>query len=176
MSRIIWPVIAILGLVGCIEASDTTGEDNTDTGTDTGARERITEAAYSRLCDEARELLVSQYSGNYYVQALCTAAAVEENTDAQSCGSDAQACIENPPAEIQAQIDSILAQADCSVINIAPSECDSPLNRLSACLDALDAEVASIQYTLTCAAAGSELDGWDIIDWPEECEQLESEC
>ena len=160
--------MATLAVGGCKDA--TGGDGDGDLG------ERLTRAAYERACDEARDFLVGQYSGSYFVQALCTALAVEGNTDAQECGADLDDCINNPPPEIQAGIDAILAQAGCGAFSINPSDCDTTLGALEACLGALESEVSSIQYTLTCAAAGETLDGWDIVSFPSECSSLEADC
>lgn len=136
---------------------------------------KITAAAYDRACVEARDFLESQYSGNYFIQALCTAAAVEGNSDAESCGEELDDCINNPPPEIQSGIDSIVGQAGCSLIEINTLSCSSTLGEIKACLEAIDEEVSSLQYTLTCAAAGQMLDGWNIIELPSACE-FASDC
>jgi hypothetical protein len=151
----------------CLSGCDT---DSTD-----DPQERITAAAYSRACSEARDLLESQYSGSYFVQALCTAAAVENNTDAVECGMDLDECINNPPASIQSGIDAILSQGGCSLIDINTSTCSSTLGQIQDCLSAIDAEISSLQYTLTCAAAGQTLDNWDVVEVPSAC-QFETDC
>ena len=51
--------------------------------------ERITAAAYSKACEEAEDFLVSRYSGDYFVQALCAATAQNWN----SCSTVTHICI-----------------------------------------------------------------------------------
>ena len=147
----------------------------TDVDVDDSTKERITQAAYARACSEARDLLESQYSGDYFVQALCMASAVEGTSDAVTCGEELDSCINNPPAVIQEGIDSILSRAGCSLLQVDTSTCSSTLGEIKACLDAIDDEVSSLQYTLTCAAAGQSLDDWDVLSLPSEC-QLSSDC
>jgi hypothetical protein len=134
-----------------------------------GLDERITQTAYAQACSEAEDFLVSQYSDDYFVQALCTARAVEGNLDAAACADDLDACINTPPAEIQQGIDAILGQAGCDAFSLDPSTCSSTVGELKACLDALSDEVSSLQYTLTCAAAGQTLEGWDVVELPVAC-------
>ena len=154
----------VLVLVAC---GDDSGNGSTT--------ERITQAAYDQACSKAEEFLVSRYSGDYFVQALCTAAAVEGTTDAESCGQQLDDCINTPPPEIQAGIDAILAQGGCSLLSVNTATCSSTLGEIKACLDAIDGEVSSLKYTLTCAAAGQTLDDWDLLSLPSEC-QLDSGC
>jgi hypothetical protein len=165
-------LVFLLALPACDGADDSGG--SADGGTST--TDRITQAAYNEACSQAEDFLVSQYSGSYFVQALCTAQAVENNTDAAACGQEIDDCINTPPPQIQAGIDSLLGQAACAVIDINPGACSSPLSKLRDCLSALEAELTSVQYTLTCAAVGQTLDGWDIVDFPSECVALESDC
>jgi hypothetical protein len=146
--------------------------DESDNGS---AKERITQAAYDQACSEAEDFLVSRYSGDYFVQALCTAAAVEGTTDAQACGQQLDDCINMPPPEIQAGIDAILAQGGCGLLSVNTATCSSTLGEIKACLDAIDGEVSSLKYTLTCAAAGQSLDDWDLVSLPSEC-QFDSSC
>ena len=157
-------VYAALLLVAC-------GSDS-DNGS---ATERITQVAYQQACSEAEDFLVSRYSGDYFVQALCTAAAVEGTSDAQTCGQQLDDCINSPPPEIQAGIDAILDQGGCSLLSVNTATCSSTLGEIKACLDAIDGEVSSVKYTLTCAAAGQTLDDWDLVSVPSEC-QFASDC
>jgi len=147
-------------------------------GSDDGSSrsEELTQAAYEQACASAEGFLLDQYGGSYYVQALCTAAAVESTSDAASCGDELQACLDNPPASIQAGIDAILGQAGCDALAIDPNACRSTVGRLKDCLDALEDAVANVEYTLTCAAAGQTLESWDIVELPSECQLLESDC
>ena len=158
-------VIVVFSLIACA-CGDGEGDD---------LQERITEAAYERACEEARNLLISQYSGDYFVQALCTAEAVEGTTNAAACGNELDACINNPPAEVRAGIDRILNQAGCNLLEVDTATCSSTLGEVKACLEAIDDEVAGLQYTLTCAAAGQTLDDWDIVELPASC-GLASDC
>lgn len=148
--------VALL-LIGC---GDTTVDES---------KERITQAAYERACEEADDFLTARYSGDYFVQALCLADAVETTSDATSCGEQLDTCINSPPPEIQQGIDNILSQAGCTLLNVDTSSCSSTLGDIRACLDAIDEEVMGLQYTLTCAAAGQSLDDWDVLDLPESC-------
>ena len=147
---------------------------NSDTDLD-DPQAKITAAAYAQACEEARDFLVSRYSGDYFVQALCTVAAVEGNSDAISCSEELDDCINNPPMAIQSGIDSILDQAGCSLLDVDTSTCSSTLGQIRDCLEAIDEEVSSLQYTLTCAAAGQTLEGWDIVELPSVCE-FASDC
>jgi hypothetical protein len=158
-------LIALVALAGCPEDGAT---NNT--------RERITQAAYNQVCSMAEEFLVSQYSGNYYVQALCTAHAVENSDSAEMCGNTLDNCINNPPPEVQSGIDGILAQGGCGAINIEVASCTSTVRALEDCLDALSDELSSLEYTLTCASFGQDLDGWNLVELPEKCRSLESDC
>ena len=74
-----------------------------DESDNSSTTDRITQAAYAQACNEAEDFLVSRYSGDYFVQALCTAAAVEGTTDAQTCGEQLDECINTPPPEIHEQ-------------------------------------------------------------------------
>ncbi|MBL4632798.1 MAG: hypothetical protein JKY56_02945 [Kofleriaceae bacterium] len=139
------------------------------------SKERITQAAYERACQEADDFLTARYSGDYFVQALCLAEAVETTGDATSCGAQLDSCINNPPPEIQAGIDGILSQAGCNLLNVDTSVCSSTLGDIRACLEAIDEEVMSLRYTLSCAAAGQSLEDWDVLSLPESC-RFESDC
>ncbi len=133
------------------------------------SKEKITQAAYERVCQEADDFLTARYSGDYFVQALCLAEAVENSGDASSCGAQLDSCINNPPPEIQTGIDGILSQAGCNLLDINTSVCSSTLGEIRACLEAIDEEVMGLRYTLSCAAAGQSLEGWDVLSLPDNC-------
>lgn len=165
MKTTLTAIFALASLVACGDGDDGASRS-----------ERLTQAAYEQACASAESFLLDQYGGSYYVQALCTAAAVESTSDAASCGDELQACLDDPPAAIQAGVDAILTQAGCDALAIDPSACSSTVGRLKDCLDALEGAVANVEYTLTCAAAGQTLESWDIVEFPAECQLLESDC
>ncbi len=133
------------------------------------AKERITQAAYELACDEAQDFLESRYSGDYFVQALCTASAVESTDTAQACTASLDRCLNMPPAAIAEGIESILSRAGCNLLVVDTSTCSSTLGEIKACLDAIDQEVSELKYTLTCTAAGQKMAGWDNLELPAAC-------
>jgi hypothetical protein len=131
----------------------------------------------NRICSTFEGWVRDQYSSSSLVEAVCTAQAIESTETAGDCADAVQECLDSPPAQAEALLDSILAQAGCSAIAVTAEGCASTVGKLEACLDALGDELDNVQLTLTCAAAGQPLDdGWYEIPLPAACAELQSDC
>jgi len=138
--------------------------------------EEIGAAGYRRICDSFADYMRDQYSSSHLVQAACLADAVSHGNTTNECSEALEGCIETPPPEVEATIDGILVQAGCGVVDIEPAACDSTVGALKSCLDALQSEISSIKYSLTCAAVGQTDVGWDVVMLPNACLNLSSDC
>ncbi len=139
--------------------------------------DRLGAAGYQRLCGAFDDFVRDQYRSSYLVQAACTAHALQTTQSATDCGAAVDACLDDLPAPVEAQLAQILAQADCSAVGVSTTGCSSPVSRLTDCLDALGTEVDKIQFSLTCAAVGSPVpENWWRISPPAECSALAESC
>jgi hypothetical protein len=131
----------------------------------------------TRVCAAFEDYMLDQWRDSYLVEAVCLAQAIMDNTDADACSDDAQACIETPPAEVRNAVDTILAQATCARIDVTAGGCERSVGDLVECLDDLETEIAALRLTAACAAAGQEVDPtWSLIDVPSSCRDLAEDC
>jgi hypothetical protein len=161
---------------GCGESQDVVDKfpDDIDTSL---TLDDIGEAGLNKICSTFEGWVLDQYSSTYWVQATCMAAAVDNNEDAGSCGDELQACLDDPPPEVEALIDSIQSQAGCSAIAVEATGCSATVGQVEDCLDALGAALDNVKFTLTCAAAGETLDpDWWVISIPSACTSIEAGC
>ena len=134
-------------------------------------------AGYARLCNAFDDYVHDQYRSSYLVQAACTAHALETTADASACGEAVDACLDTLPPVVDQQLDSILAQASCTMVPIDPSACPSTVAALKGCLDALGEQLDQIELSLTCAAFGSPVPAnWWRISLPAACTALTDAC
>ena len=139
--------------------------------------ERAGDSAYRRVCSSFENYVLDIYRTSYLVEAVCTADAIATTEDAASCGDAIDTCKNTPPAEVTAAVDTILAQAGCSAVELTLPGCLAKVSDLAACLTDLEDEVKDLRFDLTCAAAGQPLDeSWWRIPLPESCAQLDQEC
>jgi hypothetical protein len=163
--------------LAALSARDATGRDRFPGDvSDSLTLDEIGRSGYDRLCAQFESYLEDQYSGSHLVQAACLAFAIETSADAESCGDAVTACLDEPPPQVRVAIDGILGRAGCTASPIEPEGCRSTVGALKACLDALENEIESVTYSLTCAAFGQSDLGWDVIDVPPACEALRSAC
>jgi hypothetical protein len=139
--------------------------------------DRAGDAAVAKVCSAFEDFLYDQYRGSLLVEVACTARGIEQTTDSAACGDFVQDCIDNPPAEVDSTVSSILAQSGCSAVMYESMGCSKTISDLKACLDAIDAEVASLKYDVVCAAAGQPLPPNALtIETPAVCLEIENEC
>lgn len=136
------------------------------------------DAAAAKVCSAFEDYLLDQYRGSLFVRVACTALGVENTETAAACGDYVDDCINNPPAEVQSAVASIVASAGCSAVaDYASSGCSKTISDLRACLDAVEREVTELEYTITCALAGQSLPPGSLtIDQPAECASIENAC
>lgn len=135
------------------------------------------DAAAAKVCDAFEDYLLDQYRGSLFVEVACTALGIEQSETAAACGDFVDACINDPPAEVQTLVATIVAGVGCDAIEYASSGCGKTLSDLRACLDAASREVTELRYTITCGLAGQPLPpGALTIDQPPECTSLELAC
>ncbi len=131
----------------------------------------------NKICNTFEDWVRDMYSGSLFVQAACTAAAVDSTDTAEACGDELQSCLDSPPPEVESLITSIRDQAGCSTISVEATGCSATVGQIEACLDDLAAAVDNVQFTLTCAAAGQPIDdNWWVIDIPASCSDIETSC
>ena len=169
-------VAVVLG-AGCGEPGGSSTDWVPDDLTSGQTVDEIGDAGYARLCSAFDEWAHDQYRSSYLIQAVCTAKGIENTETASACGDYVQECIDSPPAEAEALLDQILAQAGCTAVAVEPTGCAATVGQVQDCLDGLGAEVEAIEFTLTCAAAGQTLDpGWWMITPPAVCGEIASLC
>ncbi len=136
------------------------------------------DAAAAKVCSAFEDYLLDQYRGSLFVRIACTALGVEHSETAAACGDYVDDCINNPPAEVQSAVASIVASAGCSAVaDYESSGCSKTISDLRACLDAVEREVTELEYTITCALAGQPLPPGSLtIDQPAECASIENAC
>jgi hypothetical protein len=134
-------------------------------------------AAAAKVCDAFEDYLLDQYRDSLFVEVACTALGIEQTETAAACGDFVSDCIDNPPAQVQAVVSTIVSGVGCDGIDYQSSGCGKTLSDLRACLDAASAEVTELRYTITCALAGQSLpEGSLTIETPAECTSLELAC
>src|SRR5687767_7957685 len=108
------------------------------------------------------------YRSNRLIQAACTAEALETSADAVACGAAVDDCLNELPPVVETQLQMILDQAGCPALGIEQAGCTSPVSALTDCLDALGAQLETVDLALTCAAFGSPVPpDWWMIETPE---------
>lgn len=139
--------------------------------------DRLGSAGYAKLCSAFDDYVHDQYRSNYLIKAACTAHALQTTDNATACGAAVDACLDDLPAPVEAQLEQILAQADCTAVSASPGGCSSPVSALTGCLDALGSQLDQIQFSLTCAAFGSPVPAdWWRIRPPAACTALAESC
>jgi hypothetical protein len=171
------PYLALLVLVAC-GSSRSSVEDWVPPDIDTDQTvDRLGAAGFAKLCGAFEDYVRDTYRSNRLIQAACTAEALQTTTDAISCGESVDACLDALPPVVESQLQQVLAQAGCSALGIAQGGCASKVSALTACLDALGAQLDTVELALTCAAFGSPVpDDWWMIDPPAECTAIASSC
>lgn len=141
------------------------------------ALEQLGDAGYARVCSAFEDYVREQYRDSHLVQAVCLAHGVQTASDAVTCGETVTACTETMPPAAEAVLDSLLAQGQCSFIEIEPTGCQATVKQLSACLDAVEGKISSVKFGLTCAAVGEPVpQDWWKIPMPGECAALRTLC
>lgn len=143
----------------------------------TDALEHVGDKAYSMVCDQFASHVHGLYSSQLLVQAACTAHAVTSTGNAIECEQATESCLDTLPPPVEAQLESILAQASCEHAGIQRAGCPAPLSALIACLDELSGELDKIEMTATCAAFGSKppANWWHVVQ-PAACVDLATRC
>lgn len=139
--------------------------------------DRIGAAGYAKLCSAFENYVRDRYRSDRLLQAACTANALQTTTDAVSCGTAVDMCLDMLPPAVEMQLQRILAQASCSMVAVQPSGCQSTVSQMKTCLDALGTQVDRIMLSLTCAAFGSPVPAdWWMIQPPAACDTIASQC
>lgn len=108
---------------------------------------------------------------------MCLAHAVQTASDAVSCGETVTACTETLPPVAESVLNQILAQGNCSFIEVEPTGCQATVAQLGACLDAVEQRISSVKFGLTCAAVGETVpQDWWKIPTPPECAAIKALC
>jgi hypothetical protein len=164
------PHLALLVVVAC-GGSTPDVEDWVPDDIDTGQTvDRLGAAGFAKVCGAFEDYVRDTYRSNRLVQAACTAEALQSSADAVACGTAVDACLNELPPVVEAQLEMILDQAGCTALGIDQAGCSSPVSVLTGCLDALGAQLDTIEFSLTCAAFGSPVpEDWWMIEPPEEC-------
>jgi len=137
----------------------------------------IGQSGLNKICNTFEDWVRDMYSSSLFVQAACTASAIESTETASDCGDELQSCLDNPPSEVESLITTIRDQAGCGSLSVEATGCSATVGQIQDCLDALGDELDNIQFTLTCAAAGQTLDdGWWVIETPAACSSIETSC
>jgi hypothetical protein len=132
--------------------------------------DRLGAAGFARVCTAFDDYVRDTYRSNVLIQAACTAHAVETTADAVACGATLESCLDTLPPVVEEELDAILDQAGCTALGVEPTGCSSTVSAFTDCLDALGAQLDTIELSLTCAAAGSPVpEDWYLIEAPEEC-------
>lgn len=139
--------------------------------------DRLGAAGYARLCSAFDGYVRDTYRSNTLIRAACTAHALETTPDAAACGAALDACLDDLPPVVEDQLASILAQADCSAVDLMQNGCSSPVSALTTCLDDLGTQLDQIELSVTCAAFGSPVPpSWWRISPPASCSSLGASC
>jgi len=176
-AMIVIRLLLVCALVACGDDDGGGGDWVPDDIDRDATLDAVGEAGYQRLCSAARDYALDQYRSSYLVEAVCTAIAIETTTTATECGDAITECIQNPPPAAVAQLDTILAQASCSTVDVEPAGCAATVSQLKECYDQLGVEVEELRFNLECQVAGQPVDdSWWRIDVPTSCSTLENMC
>lgn len=139
--------------------------------------DRLGAAGFGKLCGAFDEYVRDMYRSNRLIQAACTAEALQTTANATECGAAVDACLNDLPPVVETQLDQILDQAGCPALGIEQAGCTSTVSALTGCLDALGAQLDTVELSLTCAAFGSPVPAdWWMIEPPEECYAIVRGC
>lgn len=170
-------LLVCIGASACGEGSSDVSDrfpDDIDTGL---TLDDLGDSAFNRLCSTFESWVRDQYASSPLAEAVCTHHAIENTETASECADSIQDCLDNPPPEAQALLNTVLTQAGCSAISVTREGCAATVGQIEDCLDALSAALDNLQLTLSCAAAGQTLDpGWYDISTPSACTAIESLC
>ncbi len=134
-------------------------------------------AGAAKVCDAFEAYLYDQYRESLFVRVACTALGIENTTDAAACGDYVSDCIENPPPQVDTMITTLVDGVGCGGLAYQSSGCSATISQLRACLDAADAEVQELRYSLECNLAGQPIPpGGLMIDTPASCATIENQC
>jgi hypothetical protein len=137
----------------------------------------IGDAGLGQVCSAFSDFVHDQYRSSYLVQAVCTAHAIRTTTDAIACADAVDACLDELPPAVDAELDAILDQASCPALGVEAEGCPSRVSMLKTCLDDLGASIERLQFTLTCAAAGQPVpENWSELVIPASCMALQDGC
>ena len=133
--------------------------------------------AVGRVCDAFADWVYDQYRDSLAVEIACTASGIEQSADAAACGAFVRDCIDDPPAEVAAAADALIAAVGCGAISYQPSGCGQTISDLRICLDDVSVELDQLRYTVECTAAGQPLSPAALtIDVPASCLAIENAC
>ena len=139
--------------------------------------DRLGTAGYSRMCQAFEDFVRDEYASSYLVQAACTANALQTTSDAAACGESVDACLDTLPPVVEDQLQTILAQASCSKLELSVTGCAATVLDMKHCLDALSEKLDTIELSATCAAFGSPVPSdWWMISLPAECTSITTDC
>jgi hypothetical protein len=167
-----WFVIAACG--GSSSTLDDWVPDDVDTSTTV---DRLGAAGFAKVCTAFEDYVRDMYRSNRLIQAACTAHALETTADATACGAAVEACLDELPPVVETELQMILDQAGCTALRVEQAGCSSTVSAFTDCLDALGAQLDTLELSLTCAAVGSPVpEDWWIIEPPEECYAIVRGC
>jgi hypothetical protein len=139
--------------------------------------EKVGHFAYSTMCNELENRVHDLYTEQPLVQAACTAYALRTTRNAAECAQVTDDCLTDLPPPVEAELDTILAQASCASTGVSAAECKSPVFELVDCLEGLWDQVEGIRLEATCAAFGSPVSrNWWRITIPTACSELATRC
>jgi hypothetical protein len=167
-------VIAIASAAACKGgASDWVPDDIDEEAT----LDTVGAAGLGRVCSAFSDFVHDQYRSSYLVQAVCTAHGIRTTTDAIACADAIDECLDTLPPSVEAELDSILNQASCPTVGVTAEGCSSTVSELTSCLDELGSGLDTLQFTLTCAAAGQPVpSNWWQLVVPSSCQALQTSC
>jgi hypothetical protein len=166
-------VSVALGVGACNSASDWFPSDVDEHAAISAAGP----AAAAKVCMAFEDYLLDQYRESLFVEIACTALGIENTETAAACSDYVTDCIDNPPAEVQTLVDTIVAGVGCDAVDYTPMGCSKTISDLRACLEAAEDEVTELKRTVVCAAAGQPLPAGSLtIETPAECLSIENAC
>ncbi|HEU0035520.1 MAG TPA: hypothetical protein VFQ53_33145 [Kofleriaceae bacterium] len=168
------PCLALLVVAACGSSSDDWVPSDIDTDQTV---DRLGAAGYAKLCGAFEDYVRDEFRSNRLIQAACTYEALQTTPDAIACGEAVDACLDQLPPTVEAQLEMILDQAGCNALAITQTGCAAKVSEVTACLDALGAQLDTLELSATCAAFGSPVPAdWWQIEPPAECTALSAEC
>ncbi len=173
MSRLCIPIPFVLAGAAACGGADWFPADVDENATLAAAGD----AAAAKVCSAFEDYLLDQYRESLFVEVACTALGIEQTETAAACGDFVSDCINNPPAQVQTLVSTIVAGVGCDAVDYQSTGCGKTLSDLRACLDAASEEVTELRRTITCGLAGQALPAGALtIDTPPECTALELAC